>query len=128
MSQDGSNGGPDVDVEQVDAAAEQLEDAGEDVGNRTVWFARAFVTLVIATIIGGLAAGVYFDYLVLDQIVLTGEVDIGTPVTYALTAFLGLVVLFFGSMVLISLPFTFWSSLLSTISRLAEAWPPEQYR
>jgi hypothetical protein len=116
-------------IEQVDEAADELEQAGEDVGQRTVWFARGYLVLLFAGIALAGGAAVVGGYVEVGTFVVGGEVEAGAAITWLIRGFVFLFLVFTGAAVLISLPFSFWSRILSTGARLADAYElPEEAR
>lgn len=112
----------DSQIEQVDEAAEQLEEAGEDKTRAGVWFARSYLVLLVVLTLGTIGGAVYFGVVEVGPITVSGTVDAGQAATWLVQ---GLVILFLGftaAAVLWSFPFSFWSRLLSTVARIADAY------
>ena len=112
----------DEQIEQVDEAADELEQAGEDVGDRTVWFARGYIILLFLTIVGGAAAAVALGLVEVGTVVVGGEVQVGTAVEWLVRGLVALFLFFTAAAVLIALPFSFWGRLLSAGARIADAY------
>lgn len=112
----------DEQLETVDEAADELEQAGENVGDRTVWFARGYVVLLLLIIVGAAAALVWTGVVEVGSLVVGGEVQVGTAAEWLVQGLVLLFLIFTGAAVLISFPFNFWARLLSTVARIADAY------
>lgn len=108
-------------IDQVDSGTEELEQAGEDITTRTRWFARLLLTSLMGIAIAGFTVAVHYDYFVF-QFVLNAEVNVGWMVEYFVGGMMLLVILFIGTLVLVAMPFSFWSSVVSGAARIADAY------
>lgn len=116
---------PDSDdqISQVDEAASELEEAGQDVTNRTRRLARIYVVAVFSSVVVLLSLSVVTGIINIGTFTIVGgEVNLGTAFEWMVNGLVALFLFSVASAILISLPFTFWSRVLSAVARLADSY------
>lgn len=117
--------------DEIDQAADALEDSDEGVtstqrSHAFYYFVGAFA-LIIGTLIGG--AGLLWSAGMLSfNLSLTGSVDIGAVIEQALTALVWLFVLSIGAAILIWLPGSFLGGVTRALGYFAEGYREVQRR
>jgi hypothetical protein len=110
-------------IDQVDEAADKLEDAGQDITNRTRRLARIYVVAVFSSVVVLLGLSVVTGVINIGTFTIVGgEVNIGTAFQWMVNGLVALFLFSVASAILISLPFTFWSRVLETVARLADSY------
>lgn len=110
-------------IDQVDEAADKLEEAGQDITNRTRRLARIYVVAVFSSVVVLLGLSVVTGIINIGTFTIVGgEVNIGTAFQWMVNGLVALFLFSVASAILISLPFTFWSRVLSTVARLADSY------
>lgn len=110
-------------IDQVDEAADKLEGAGQDITNRTRMLARIYVVAVFSSVVVLLGLSVVTGIINIGTFTIVGgEVNIGTAFQWMVNGLVALFLFSVASAILISLPFTFWSRVLSTVARLADSY------
>lgn len=112
---------PDTQIDQVDEAGEQLEDATEDVTHGTRWYARTYLTVLFGLLVAGVVASVHFGLLT-PNLTVTATVDVGYLLEYLAVGVVAIFLLWTAAMVLVALPGEFLSGVLSAAARIADAY------
>ena len=108
-------------IDAVDDAGEHMEQADEDVTRGQRWYAKAYLTALFAVIIAGLTAAVYFG-IVQPEFIITAEASIGWVLEYLVMGVVALFLLWTAAMILIALPGSFVSGIMSAVARIADAY------
>lgn len=108
-------------TDKVDQAGEHLEEATEDVGRGLRWYAKAYLTVLFFGIVGFFVAALWVGFIDLN-LTLTASVSVGWVVEYLIVAVAAVFVIWTAAMVLVALPGSFISGVVSAIARIADAY------
>lgn len=109
------------DFDQVDEAAERLDEAQQDVSRGLSWFARVYLVTLFATIVAGVVLLVYLGFVQFG-FTFQATVDIGWLLEYLAIGLVALFLLWTGAMVLVALPGSFVAGTIRGIARIADAY------
>lgn len=111
----------DDEMEQIDEAGEAVEEGVEGSGKGFKWYARLYITGFVLLLIGSLAGAIALD-IIQPEIVVTATAEIGWIVEYVVAFLVAVFALWTVSMLLIALPGSFISGMISAIARIADAY------
>lgn len=110
----------DVDGEEIQESADDLEEMDDEVSTGLRTYARAYVTGLFLLIVGAFAASVYLGFVNVT-LNLTADVAVGWLVEYLAIGVAGAFLFFTFAMVLISIPASFTAALVRFAGGIVEA-------
>lgn len=108
-----------TDQEQIDEAAEDLEDATEDVSRGLRWYAKIYLTVLFLGIVAAIGGAVYFGYIN-PNITVTATVEVGYLLEYVAMGLTGAFLLWTAAMILVALPGSFTANVVKATARVAD--------
>lgn len=110
----------DVDGEQVEEAADSLEEMDDEVSRGLRTYARAYITGLFLLIIVSFGVAVYFDYITV-AVNLTADASVGWLVEYLAIGVVGAFLFFTFAMTLISIPASFTAAVVRFAGGIVQA-------